>query len=111
MALTSAGFIARVDEAAHVVRGAHRPHAFARAVWSFVELLATVPDFPATDFGDEDIARIRMVAEEVIEQIEERANDDAGSPKAAQDLVSAVYAIRSRLEQIDIWRRHFRTPH
>jgi len=107
MALTSAGFISRVVDAADGVRGAHRPQAFGRAVWGFAELLGTVPDYPASDFSDEDVARLGMLAEEVIDQIEERARDDGGSPKAAQDLVSAVYSIRSRLEQIELWKRHF----
>lgn len=107
MAQTSAGFVARAVEAADALRACQRRHAFERAAWNFVELLAIVPDYPAGDFADADIARIRMLAEDVIAQIEERAAEDEDSSKTAVQLVSTVYAIRNRLEQIDIWRRHF----
>lgn len=107
MALTSAGFIAKAVEAADTIRGARRLPAFERAVHDFVALLASVPDYPAAAFGEADVARIGTVAEDVIAQVEERAALEADSPKAELTLVNAVYEIRSRLEQIDIWRRHF----
>jgi len=111
MAHTSAGFISRAVEAADAIRGAHRRHAFEHAVRHFEELLATVPDYPAGDFVDADVARIQMLAEDVIELVEQRANEEEDTPTTALVLVNAVYGIRSRLEQIDIWRRHFKTPH
>jgi hypothetical protein len=107
MALTSAGFILSAVEAAENVRDANRLHALTRAVGQFVDLLATLPDYPAADFAEADIARISTVADAVIARIEERAGEEAASPKAALELVSSVYAIRSRLEQIDIWRQHY----
>ena len=106
MALAAAGFILSTVEAAENVRDAHRLHAFTRAVGQFVDLLAMLPDCPAGDFTEADIGRILTAAEAVIDRIEERAGEEAGSPKAEVELVSWVYAIRSRLEQIDIWRRH-----
>jgi hypothetical protein len=111
MALTAAGFIATAVEAAEAVSGAHRRHAFEQAVRHFEQLLATVPDHAAGDFADADIEHIRTLAEAVIELVEQRASEEEDRPKTAQELVGAVYAIRSRLEQIDIWRRHFRTTH
>jgi hypothetical protein len=107
MALTPAGFILSAVEAAENVRDANRLHALTRAVGQFVDLLAMLPDYPASDFVEADIARLSTLADAVIARIEERAGEEAGSPKAALELVSSVYEIRSRLEQIDIWRRHF----
>ncbi len=107
MALTSAGFILSAVEAAENVRDANRLHALTRAVGQFVDLLATLPDYPAADFVEADIGRISTAADAVIARIEEKAGEEAGSPKAALELVSAVYAIRSRLEQIDTWWRHY----
>ena len=111
MAPTAAGFIATAVEAAEAVSGAQRRHAFEQAVRHFEALLATVPDYAAGDFADADIVHIRTLAEAVIELVEQRASEEEDRPKTAQQLVSAVYAIRSRLEEIDIWRRHFGTTH
>ena len=107
MASGPAEFTLRTIEAADTIRAARRRHAFAHAVADFVDLLATLPDHPAADFPDAELGRVRMLAEDVILQIEARAAGEAGQSAAAVELVSLVYAIRSRLEQIDIWRRHF----
>jgi hypothetical protein len=111
MELTAAGFIARAVEAAEAVTGAQRRRALTQAVRHFEDLLATVPDYGAGDFTDADIAHIRTLSEAVIELVEQRATEEEDAPKTALALVSAVYAIRSRLEEIDIWARHFRTKH
>ena len=111
MTPTAAGFIAAAIEAAEAVSDAQHRHAFEQAVRHFEDLLATVPDHAAGDFTDADIVHIRTLAEAVIEIVEQRATEEEDRPKTAQQLVSAVYAIRSRLEQIDIWTRHFRTTH
>ncbi len=101
-------FVAKMLAAVDALRAAHRRHAFEHASWDFVELLAQVPDYPADAFTDSDVARIRLLAEDAVLRIEERVAEDEESTRITMQLVLAVYAIRSRLEQIEIWRRHAR---
>ena len=101
--------LAKLLVAVDALRGAHRRHAFEHASWDFVELLAQLPDYPADAFTDSDVARIRLLAEDVVLRIEERVAEDEESTRITMQLVLAVYAIRSRLEQIELWRRHAQT--
>ena len=106
MDLTSHGFMVSAVEAVETIRDAHRRRAFAHSVDRFADLLVTLPDYAAADFAEDDIGRIRMLAEDVIALVEERAAAESGSPRTEMALVSAVYAIRKRLEAIDTWRHH-----
>jgi hypothetical protein len=99
-------FVAKLIVAVDALRGAHRRHAFEHASWDFVELLAQLPDYPAGAFTDSEVARIRLLAEDAVLRIEERVAGDEESTRITMQLVLAVYAIRSRLEQIEIWWRH-----
>jgi hypothetical protein len=105
MTRTSDGFIVSAIEAVEVIREAHRDRAMAHAVDRFVQLLGALPDYPAAEFVEADLGRVRMLADAAIDRIE-RAAEGAGSPGTQLALVSAVYAIRKRLEDIDAWWRH-----
>ena len=92
------------------IRDTHRRYPFETAVRDFVKLLATVPDYPATDFSAETISTLKTLAEDVITHIEARLSIGDDPSADQQQLASAVYEIRRLLEEIDHWRQHYLHP-
>jgi hypothetical protein len=107
-ALMEPELVAKVAELADTILTTKASHAFAKAVGTFVQALATVPDYPAATFSDDAVSRLLSLSEQVIEQIEQRLNTEQDRAAVQQDIVGAVYEIRRVLENIDRWRRHYR---
>jgi hypothetical protein len=100
--------VAKAAELAETILTTKHSHAFAKAVEKFVQVLATVPDYPPATFTDDAVATLLGLSEQVIEQIEQRVSTEQDGASVQQDIVSAVYDIRRVLENIDLWRRHYR---
>jgi hypothetical protein len=81
---------------------------FERAVEDFVKFVRRVPDSDPLAWSDASLDSIGNAAEKVIEAIESRIDDGKDSQRTARHLAADVYAIRRALEEIHIWRRHFR---
>ena len=94
-------------DTAQTVFDAKQGRQFNRAVREFVRVLRTVPDCARAEISDGAIQVLRHLAERVIEQIEHRLASGEDRPSLQQDLAAAVYDIRSTLEQVDHWQRHF----
>lgn len=67
-------------------------------VRAFLRTLGDVLDVPPGELGRPDLQSIQAEVGRVIEHIE--GHVDASDPQVAQPLVSAVYALRARLEEI-----------
>ena len=100
--------VAKAAELADIILATGPSHAFTKAVGRFVQVLATVPDYPPETFSDDAVSRLLSLSEQVIEQIEQRINTGKDGAAVQQDIVGAVYEIRRVLENIDRWRRHYR---
>jgi hypothetical protein len=81
--------------------------AFLKRTGEFISALAHVPDLPAADFSAVEIEQLSSTAETVIAAIERRIESGADKPLVQQDLAANIYEIRSRLEEITRWRKHF----
>lgn len=81
-----------------------------RAVAQFTRFLATMPDYGPTEITKADIDRVCGLAENVIQLIERRIDTRHDRPSVQRDLADDVYRIRSKLEEIDLWRRHYISP-
>jgi hypothetical protein len=92
---------------AQTVFEAKRGRQFSRSVREFVDVLRTVPDFPAAAISAGSIQVLQYLGERVIEQIEQRLAEGADREGLQQELAAAVYDIRSALEEVDRWHRRF----
>jgi hypothetical protein len=91
---------------AGAVERARLGRTFDHAVGKFVGLLRLAPDCAPGELAAADIARLRELAEGVIQSIERRLESEHDRQSTQLNLAEGVYAIRAALEQIEIWRRH-----
>jgi hypothetical protein len=80
---------------------------FLKLMREFVAALAHVPDFPAAEFSTLEIEQLSATAEQVIEAIERRLENNRDKVATQQELAESVYEIRRELEEITRWRRHY----
>lgn len=99
--------VARVEALAGEIAGTRHGRSFGHAVDQFVELLGSVPDLGPGELAATDIARLRDLAEGVIQLIELRLESDDDRQSRQRNLAGGVYKIRRQLEQIELWRRHY----
>ena len=102
--------VTRAEALAAAVGAAESGGTLERSVVRFTRLLATVPDYGPTEVTKADIDRVCGLAESVIEAIERRLDTRHDQPSVQRDLAAAVYRIRSKLEEVDLWRRHYTSP-
>lgn len=100
----------RAEALAAAVDAAEPARAFERAVVQFTRFLATMPDYGPTEISKADIDRVCGLAENIIQSIERRLDTRHDRPAVQRDLADAIYRIRSKLEEIDLWRRHYISP-
>ena len=83
---------------------------FHRAVREFVQELRTVPDCGPAEISGGAIQVLRHLAERVIEQIERRLESGEDRRSLQQELATAVYDVRSALEEIHHSQRQWHKP-
>ena len=71
-----------------------------------ITALGTIPDLPPGDVGAGDRARLREIADEIIEAIERRIDGEKDSESTKQHLASSIYEVRRRMEVIEAWLTH-----
>ena len=84
-----------------------RGRQFNRAVREFARVLRSVPDCPPAEMSAGAIQVLRHLAEGIIEQIEHRLASGEDRVFLQQDLATAAHDIRSALEAVDRWQRHY----
>ncbi|OFW18033.1 MAG: hypothetical protein A3H97_04065 [Acidobacteria bacterium RIFCSPLOWO2_02_FULL_65_29] len=99
--------VAKVEAIAGEIAGTRHGRSFGHAVDQFIEVLGSVPDRGPGDLSAADIARLRDLAEGVIQLIELRLESDDDRQSRQRDLAGGVYKIRKQIEQIELWRRHY----
>jgi hypothetical protein len=93
--------------AAHGLPGHTSARAFRSGAREFVDALARVPDYPASEFSGLAIEQLSSTAEHVIATIERRMEDADDPESVKQELAEMIYETRRNLEEIHRWRRHY----
>jgi hypothetical protein len=93
--------------AAHDLAAEASARSFRKRVRDFIDALARIPDYPATEFKPLEIEQLSSTAEHVIAATERRIDHGDDSPSVKQELAESIYDIRARLEEIGRWRRHY----
>ena len=101
------GMIARAVVLSKAIRSATHRRALQHALAEFVAILRSVPDYQAATFSPHETRSLIAAAEGVIDDIERRISTQDDPDRVQVALVETVYAIRSGLEDIDRWHRHF----
>jgi hypothetical protein len=99
--------VTRSTEAANRIAAARRGSAFDSSVQDLVCLLRTVPDQAVTEWDRTDVNRLQAIADEVVQRIEKRLDQDSVSASVQQRLATAIYDIRAAVEEADRWERHY----
>jgi len=99
--------VSDVARAAGRVRDAQHLSRFKHAVREFMRVLGEAPDEPGATTA-EDLRSLQLIAEDVIDLIEERVADIEKAGEA-RELVAAVYEIRRLLEEAVRWQHHYHT--
>jgi hypothetical protein len=102
----SATIVADAVETAGRVRDAQHFRAFRHAVSDFIRVLGSVPDAGPSQISSDGARLLQSLGEDVIDYIEQRAEDTAHAADA-QVLVGSVYEIRRLLEGIYRFRQHY----
>ena len=94
-----------IDTAVQELRLAQPQSAFTLKLAQIVSALGAIPDSPPRDITAAAIARLRELADETIEAIEQRIDAGADDDKVQQRLAGTVYEIRKRMEAVYVWFR------
>ena len=100
--------LASVTEAALAIDISARGSEFDKAIQRYVTLMTSVPDYGPSALSPDDATALVMMAEDVIRRIEARLSTSDDREGLQEDLARSVYAIRAALEQIYIWRTHYK---
>lgn len=91
-------FVARAAQLAESIPADGSRRAFLAALSDFERMLTVTLDYPPGHFTHEDLEALRALADTVVEEIEARVDARRDSASVAQQLVSAIYRIRSEVE-------------
>jgi hypothetical protein len=105
--MSASNLLKAASAAAHDLTGDLSARAFRNVAQEFVDLLARVPDHPASEFSGVEIEQLSTTAEHVIAAIERRLDDADDQAPLSQQLAEMIYEIRRNLEEIARWRRHY----
>jgi hypothetical protein len=89
------------------VFGATTSRQLQRAVGDFVAALRTIPDGPPGETAEVTLQQLPLVAERVIQRIEDHLATVSDRETIQRRLAAAIYELRRTLEELDHWRRHY----
>jgi hypothetical protein len=104
------GVILAIRQSAEAALANRHGRSFIKAVRAFVAGLGLLPDAAPTECSRDTLMNIRDLANRVVDEIEDRLEDDDDSLATQRELAGAIYRIRRTLEEIDLWERHFLRP-
>ena len=74
---------------------------------SFLGHLQAVADGSPSDATAETVAEVRREADRMIECLEQRLASGHDRATVQREMAAAVYEIRVRVEQVEVWYRHY----
>ena len=98
-----------IDKTVQELRVEQHQSAFTHKLAHVVSAIGAIPDSPPEGFTVDDMDRLRELAEETVEAIEQRLEAGGDGEKVQQKLAGTVYEVRKRMEAVEVWFRHY-TP-
>ena len=83
--------------------------AFTHKLAHLVTAFGAIPDSWPHDFTADAIVRLRELADETVEAIEQRIDAGGDGEKVQQRLAGTVYEVRKRMEAVEVWFKHYYT--
>jgi hypothetical protein len=104
--MTAPSTLNEIDTAVQELRLEQRRSEFTHKLAYVVGAIGAIPDSAPEEFTADAMARLRELADETVEAIERRI-EAGGDAEHVQRLAGTVYAIRRRMEAVEIWFKHF----
>jgi hypothetical protein len=95
-----------LDTAVQELRAEGDRSAFTHKLGHIVGVLGTIPDSPSGRLTPAEMERLRTLADEAVDAIEQRIHSAKDSEDVQQRLAGTVYEVRKRMEAVEIWFRH-----
>jgi hypothetical protein len=105
--MTTPSRLEKIDTMVQELRVEQHKAAFLHNLGLIVGALGAIPDSPPHEFTVEAMKRLRELVEETVEAIEQRIDSGGDRNKVQQELAATVYAVRRRMEAVEIWVRHY----
>jgi hypothetical protein len=106
--MSASDLLKSASAAAHdVVTHTASSRSLRRLIRDFVDVLARVPDYPATEFSPLALEQLSSKAEHVIAAIERHIENSDDPNGARQEFAEAIDDVRRRIEELNRWRRHY----
>lgn len=103
--MTTPRFLNDIDTAVQELRLEQERDAFIHTLAAIVSVIGAVPDSLPARFTPDDLARLRVLAEETVEAIERRIDTGGDEEAVQQRLAGTVYELRKRMEAVEAWFR------
>lgn len=98
-------FMRELDTTVQELRQEPHHGAFKRKLAHIVGTLGTIPDSSPLSLTQDHVVRLRELAEEIVEAIEQRIESGVDNEASQQQLAGTVYEIRRRMEAVEVWFR------
>ena len=95
-----------IDTTVQELRLEPRHGAFTHKLAHVVGLLGGLPDSSPHGFTTEAMVRLRELADETVEAVEQRLETGGDEEREQQRLAGTIYEIRRRMEAVELWFRH-----
>jgi hypothetical protein len=99
--------ISELDTSVQELRLETHHRAFTQKLAHIVSQLGVLPDEPPLGFEEDGMVRLRQLADETVDAVEQRIDSGGDSDASQQLLAGTIYEIRRRMETIEMWFRRF----
>jgi len=105
--MTMAAHLEEIDKAVQQLRLDQDQSAFTHTLAHVVSAIGAISDSPPEGCTADAMVRLRELAEETVQAIEQRLDAGGDGEKVQQRLAGTVYEVRKRMEAVEIWFRHY----
>ena len=99
--------LGEIQTAVQELRREQHQSAFTQKLAHVVSAIGGIPDSPPEGFTADTMVRLRELADETVEAIEQRIDSGGDGDKVQQRLAGTVYEVRKRMEAVEVWFRHY----
>ena len=105
--MTMPSVLGEIDRAVQELRSEQHQGPFTQKLGHVVTAFGAIPDSPPRGFTADAMVRLRELADETVEAIEQRLDSGGDGNKVQQKLAGTVYEVRKRMEAVEVWFKHY----
>jgi hypothetical protein len=105
--MTTPSTLTDIDVTVQELRLEQHRSGFTHKLAHVVGAIGAIPNSSPQGFTSDAMVRLRELAEETIEAVEQRIDSGGDGEQVQQRLAGTVYEVRKRMEAVEVWFRHF----